>query len=139
VSHQKSNKKIDRKKVCEWTLQMGRGLRDLHKSHRLIHRDVKPANVFLTSSGHVKLGDLPAESLVYELIRVRTQSFDYSYMSPEMLANSQEYTVKSDIWSLGCTLYELVYLKTAFPEPFENQSVDSLEFRETMFTNFIKK
>lgn len=94
---------------------MTRGLKALHKL-RILHRDMKSANIFLakdpanTSSFTVKLGDLNvskvakgAAGLLY------TQTGTPYYASPEVWKD-QPYDSKSDVWSLGCVLYEVVAL-----------------------------
>jgi serine/threonine protein kinase len=47
--HKKINEKINVDQIIDWTLQAAKGLRDLH-SERIIHRDIKPQNIFLTSN-----------------------------------------------------------------------------------------
>lgn len=73
----------------------------------ILHRDLKPENVFLNSSNEVKLGDFGLSKLL-----AGPSSFASTYvgtpfyMSPE-ICSAQPYTLKSDIWSLGCIIYEL--------------------------------
>jgi len=82
----------------------------------ILHRDLKPANIFLDSptTQCVKLGD-------FGLARTLKDSFDYAkthvgtpfYMSPEQVMETR-YNAKSDIWSLGCLIYELAALQPPF-------------------------
>lgn len=82
---------------------------------KILHRDIKAGNVFLDSSMNVKLGD-------FGLSRIMSEHSEYAqthvgtpyYMSPEQIRDSK-YNEKSDIWSLGCLLYEM----TALHPPFE--------------------
>ena len=85
-----------------------------HKQGKIIHRDIKPSNIFLDKSNNIKLGD-------FGLSRILPQetTFAYShvgtpyYMSPEQIEETK-YNEKSDIWSLGCFLYELAALRPPF-------------------------
>jgi NIMA (never in mitosis gene a)-related kinase len=80
----------------------------------VMHRDLKPGNIFLNSGDNVKLGD-------FGLARVLKNSMDYAkthvgtpyYMSPEQVTQAR-YNQKSDIWSLGCLIYELAALGPPF-------------------------
>lgn len=98
--------------------QLSRAIQGCH-SHRgsltILHRDIKPANVFLDLEGNVKLGD-------FGLARVLQQGDDHFaetvvgtpyYMSPEIIRGTK-YNRKSDIWSLGCLIYELCALRPPF-------------------------
>lgn len=80
----------------------------------VIHRDIKPANVFLLKDNFVKLGDFGlAKMLGHEAEFATTYVGTPYYMSPEVLKD-QPYTPLSDIWSLGCVMYELCALHPPF-------------------------
>jgi NIMA (never in mitosis gene a)-related kinase len=83
--------------------QMIAGLKALHDL-QILHRDLKSANVFLFKDGQVKLGDLNV-SKVAKAGLVYTQTGTPYYASPEVWKD-QPYDSKSDIWSMGCVLYE---------------------------------
>jgi NIMA (never in mitosis gene a)-related kinase 1/4/5 len=78
----------------------------------IMHRDLKSANVFLNKDGTGKLGDLNV-SKVAEKGLSYTQTGTPYYASPEVWRD-EPYDVKSDIWSLGCVLYEMIALKPPF-------------------------
>ena len=85
-----------------------------------MHRDLKSANVFLMKNGILKLGDLNVSKVV-KMGLVYTQTGTPYYASPEVWAD-KPYDYKSDIWSVGCVMYELCALKP----PFRGQNLDQL-------------
>ena len=93
------------------TVQLSQALAALH-ALSILHRDIKSANVFLCSDGKVKLGDMNV-SKVAKAGLLRTQTGTPYYASPEVWKD-QAYDHKSDVWSLGCVLYEAASLKPPF-------------------------
>ena len=86
------------------------GLKKLHDSN-IIHRDIKPANVFF-NYGVAQIGDLNVAKHLKDPFTA-TQTGTPYYASPEVWSE-QPYNYKSDVWSLGCVLYEIAMLKPPF-------------------------
>ncbi|GAA6009188.1 hypothetical protein JCM10207_004299 [Rhodosporidiobolus poonsookiae] len=72
----------------------------------ILHRDIKPENVFLDKNNNLKLGDFGLSKAMQQAAMTQTYVGTPYYMSPELI-NGQPYDVKSDIWALGCLIYEL--------------------------------
>ena len=98
---------LKEKTIQRIMIQLILGLHHIH-SKRVIHRDIKAANLFLCSHmRRVKIGDLGvARTLGATSSMAQTMVGTPYYMSPE-LWNSQRYDEKSDVWALGCILFEL--------------------------------
>jgi NIMA (never in mitosis gene a)-related kinase len=88
-----------------------KGLQSLHELN-IVHRDIKSANLFISKNGMLKLGDMNV-SKVAKRGFLSTQTGTPYYASPEVWKD-KPYDVKSDIWSLGCVLYELCALAPPF-------------------------
>lgn len=79
----------------------------------ILHRDLKPENVFLDAEQNVKLGDFGLSKQIASQAFANTYVGTPYYMSPE-LATGQPYDIKSDVWALGCIVYELCALSPPF-------------------------
>uniref|UniRef100_A0A8D2GMX6 non-specific serine/threonine protein kinase n=1 Tax=Urocitellus parryii TaxID=9999 RepID=A0A8D2GMX6_UROPR len=108
--------------ILGWFVQISLGLKHIH-DRKILHRDIKSQNIFLSKNGMVaKLGDFGiARVLNNSMELARTCVGTPYYLSPE-ICQSKPYNNKTDIWSLGCVLYELCTLK----HPFEGSNLHQL-------------
>ncbi|XP_038870202.1 serine/threonine-protein kinase Nek5-like [Salvelinus namaycush] len=108
--------------IVDWFVQICLGLKHIH-DRKVLHRDIKAQNIFLTKKGmKAKLGDFGIARMLNNTMELaRTCVGTPYYLSPEICDN-RPYNNKTDIWSLGCVLYELCTLR----HPFEGNSLRQL-------------
>ncbi|XP_046731419.1 serine/threonine-protein kinase Nek4 isoform X9 [Silurus meridionalis] len=110
---QQKNELLPERQVVEWFVQIAMALQYLHEKH-ILHRDLKTQNIFLTKTNIIKVGDLGiARVLENQNDMASTLIGTPYYMSPELFSN-KPYNYKSDVWALGCCVYEMATLKHAF-------------------------
>jgi NIMA (never in mitosis gene a)-related kinase len=110
---------IDEVDIWRIFIQMTKGLKALHDL-KILHRDLKSANIFLFSDGSAKIGDLNVSKVAYKGLGY-TQTGTPYYASPEVWRD-EPYDMKSDIWSLGCVTYEML----ALHPPFRAENMEKL-------------
>ncbi len=111
-------RRLDKKEVLSYFSQLVLAVKYLHDSH-ILHRDIKVQNIFLTKEGLIKLGDFGiAKQLEFTDDLAQTSLGTPFYVSPEICQGTQ-YSYKSDIWMMGCVLYELSQLQ----KPFNGTSI----------------
>ena len=103
-----------------FTYQILRGLKVIHAAN-VLHRDIKPSNLLVNANCDLKICDFglarsletvrpeTAEGLLTEYVATRW------YRAPEIMLSSRKYTKAVDIWSVGCTLYEMITGEPLFP------------------------
>jgi polo-like kinase 1 len=102
-----------------YTVQIVAALKYLH-SHRVIHRDLKLGNLFVSEKMEIKIGDFGlATKLEFDGERKRTICGTPNYIAPEILEGKQGHSYEVDIWSLGVIIYTLIIGKP----PFETSDV----------------
>lgn len=112
-SHKSKKVLMPESEIISIFAQICLAIRHVH-SKRILHRDLKTQNVFLTKQRKVQLGD-------FGISRVLQNTYDCAktaigtpyYLSPE-ICQEKPYNHKSDVWSLGCILYEMLSLNHAF-------------------------
>lgn len=135
---QNSGKPFSESQILDWFLQLALALEYLHR-RKILHRDVKSENVFLRgkndfppgNAATVQLGDFgTARTLDTTQALAQTMVGTPVYMSPEIL-QGQTYNHKSDIWSLGCILYEMM----CFKHPFQGSNLTELTYH-VLFSSY---
>lgn len=119
VEHKKAAMFLEESEIWRIFIQLVKGLKALHDL-KILHRDLKSANVFIFSDGSAKLGDLNVSKVARRGLGY-TQTGTPYYASPEVWKD-QPYDNKSDIWSLGCVLYEMITLRP----PFRAENMEGL-------------
>lgn len=98
--------------LWSYLIQALSGLKALHDMN-IMHRDIKSANILLNKACALKLADFNVSKVVSPNGLLRTQTGTPYYASPEVWMD-KPYDFKSDVWSLGCVLYEMAALRPPF-------------------------
>ena len=104
---------LDHKKIQNYMKQIRDGLSYLH-SKGIVHRDLKPHNMLL-SGDQIKIADFGLSVMNDHGHLMKTMCGSPLYMSPEIIEH-QKYTAKSDLWSIGMILYQMIYRKHPFQD-----------------------
>lgn len=113
VAAQEKKSPFSEEQIMQWFVQMTMALHHIH-SKKVLHRDLKSQNVFLTKKGVIKIGD-------FGISKMMENTFDMAqtccgtpcYLSPES-CQDMPYSSKADVWALGCLLFEMCALHYAF-------------------------
>lgn len=99
--------------ILDWFVQICLALKHVHDK-KILHRDIKCQNIFLTRGNIVKLGDFGIAKILQNTVELAKSCVGTPYyLSPEICEN-KSYDSKSDVWALGCVLYELATLRRPF-------------------------
>ena len=109
--------------IWKMFIQISLGLYDIHKK-KILHRDLKTLNIFLTKDYKCKIGDLGVAKILNGTNYAKTFVGTPYYLSPE-ICDEKPYNEKSDVWALGCILYEMA----SFKHPFNASNQPSLYFK----------
>ena len=107
--YKQKNKYLPENLIWKFFIQISLGLAYIHY-HKILHRDLKTLNIFLTKNLDVKIGDLGVAKILQNTLHAYTFIGTPFYLSPE-ICEEKPYNEKSDVWALGCVLYELCTFK----------------------------
>ncbi|XP_016383695.1 calcium-dependent protein kinase 25-like isoform X1 [Sinocyclocheilus rhinocerous] len=104
----KEERFFEEKQILDWLVQICLALQYLHEN-KILHRDIKPQNIFLTEDGYINLGDFGCSKALERADEYANSVVGAKlYVSPEVY--QKKYNSKSDIWSLGWLLHDLCML-----------------------------
>ena len=107
-----NNKPLKEKYCKKYAQQLGDGLQYLIENN-IIHRDLKPQNILLTNELNIKITDFGFARKFDKNILLNTLCGSPMYMAPEII-NKQDYSIKSDLWSVGIIIYQMFYGKVPY-------------------------
>ncbi|XP_038051792.1 serine/threonine-protein kinase Nek6-like [Patiria miniata] len=122
--HKNRGENLEESQIMQWFIQLLMAVQYIH-SMKILHRDLKAQNVFLTKKNMLKLGDFGiARTLEHTIDKASTCVGTPCYLSPE-LCQDIPYNNKSDLWALGCLLFEMC----AFAPAFDANNLISLFYK----------
>ena len=116
MRRRKERRPFSEEEICVFAREMANGLGALHRMN-IIHRDVKADNFFIGEDSCIKLGDMNVSSISRNGMASTKMGTPY-YTSPEIWME-RPYSTATDMWSLGCLLYEM----TTFEHPFNGRDI----------------
>ncbi|XP_026077956.1 calcium/calmodulin-dependent protein kinase type 1D-like [Carassius auratus] len=116
----KENAMFSENEILDWIVKICMALKYLH-DQKILHKNLRPESIFFTTCGTIRLGEF---GVVHQRSTKGQTAEDVpsSYIAPEIL-NDKPYGEKTEIWSLGCVIYELCMLKCAFPAILKVENV----------------
>ena len=111
-NHMKTKHLLREDLIMKYFIKITLGLADIHKL-KILHRDLKSLNIFLKNDDDVRVGDLGVAKILNQTFFAKTFIGTPYYLSPE-ICEDKPYNDKSDVWALGCILYELCTYRHPF-------------------------
>jgi len=128
------NHKPLKEKYCrKYMKQLSQGLEYLLNKN-ILHRDLKPQNILLTNEYNIKITDFGFAKQIDKNSLITTLCGSPMYMAPEII-NRQDYDIKSDLWSVGVILYEMVYGYVPFNVGTFLELIKKINSKDIEFTN----
>ena len=119
--NKKEKKNFDEVTLLNWLMQVCLALKYIHEKE-ILHRDIKPSNILLMDN-IAKLGNFGVAKVLNSKLRhAKTMVATPQYLAPEII-NKEKYSYKADIWSLGVTFFQLMYLTY----PFEGKTNEEMQ------------
>ena len=118
--HKQTKHLLSENLVWKIFIKITLGLADIHKL-KILHRDLKSLNIFLKKDEDIRVGDLGVAKILNQTYFAKTFIGTPYYLSPE-ICEDKKYNDKSDVWALGCILYELC----TYQHPFTARSQGGL-------------
>ena len=135
IKKNKSNLYLE-KVIKMVSTQLLLGLKTLHQNG-IIHCNLKPSNILLDEFGNVKICDfkrtLKLKEMTIEEIRKTKTSMTPCYTAPELFTENGNYSEKSDLWALGCIMYEMAAGQVPFMDEYVNELVYKIVNKEVNF------
>ena len=111
------NNYFEEDQIKKWLVQLLLGLSYIHDK-QIVHRDIKTKNIFVQNEHTLRIGDFGIAKIFNQAQTMNKIVGTPLYMAPECFKQSKKYNYKSDIWSLGCCVFEMCNLKHAFEGQF---------------------
>ncbi|MFH1573391.1 MAG: serine/threonine-protein kinase, partial [Acidobacteriota bacterium] len=130
---------VDIGEALHIAIQIAEGLKEAH-ARGVIHRDIKPGNIMLTHKGLVKIMDfgLAKTSWGEDITRSATTVGTVAYMSPEQ-ASGLKVDHRTDLWALGCILYEMLSGRRAFMGDHDHAVIHAIMYEEAQPLSMLRE
>lgn len=125
IHHMMDEMKEDR--ALFYAAEIACGLQHLH-ANRIVYRDMKPENILLDDSGHIRISDLGLALEIPEGEKIKGRVGTVGYMAPEVIKGDY-YTFSPDWWGLGCIVYEMIEAQSPFRQRKEKVKRDEVDKR----------
>ena len=113
--YKERNEFIEEKIIYDIVLDICQGIKEIH-TNNLIHRDLKPKNIFINADNKIKIGGFGITKQLDINDKYGNTSIETRYYIAPEIIKDEKYNNKVDIWAFGCIIYELLTLKIFFED-----------------------